>query len=185
LVRELAVRFRYFGVELEAFDHEYNTTALNERAVEIPIAFDWLPPSGHIGGLEVGNVMGHYGYHGHRVVDLYEQGDGVDNIDVFDIGGRYEWILSVSTLEHIADAVKALDHLRDLLMPSGRMLITIGSGQHQALDEYLATGAGTERCCTLVRSGGTWVQTAELTFLPYGTSTKWAESVFVGEWEAS
>lgn len=177
------MKFRYFGEEFEGVDHSYNDTACNERFVELAVAFDWfagLPPAD---GLEVGNVVSHYfGLTGHRVVDLYEVAEGVDNIDVFDITGRYSWILSVSTLEHIGDAVGALDHLRSLLAPDGRMLVTIGSGQHQALDNYLATGAGAERCCTLIRGGdGGWHQTEHLTFLQYGLTTRWAESVWIGE----
>lgn len=173
--------FTWCGDELEMFDAEYNTTILNERAVEIPIALAWMADKVLANGVEVGAVLPHYGFPPHTVVDLYELGDGIDNIDVFDLYGQFDWILSISTLEHIPNAVDALRHLQSQLAPGGSMLITIGAGQHTALDRHLATGAGATRCATLVRSGGIWCQTVEPQFLPYGYSTRWAESVWIGE----
>lgn len=175
------MRFRYRGAVYAGFDHPYNTTLLNERAVEVAIAKRWLRAARGV-GLEVGNVLGHYGVHGHRVVDLYEEAAGVENIDVFDVSDGAPWIVSVSTLEHIDRAVDALGHLRSLLAPGGRMLITIGSGQHAELDAYLASGAGADRACTLRRDGATWAETPTPEFLPYASSTEWAESVWIGEW---
>lgn len=182
------MEFTYHGDTFQGFDHPYNTTILNERAVEIPVVTDWLPGTGR--GLEVGNVLGHYGITGHRVVDLFEVADGVDNIDLFDIEGSYDWIVSISTLEHVRwdteprdpeGAVQALAHLRSLLKPRGRMLASVPGGHHPHLDAHLASGAGADRCATMVRSGPTWVQSVDLQFLPYGYSTKWAESVWIGE----
>lgn len=175
--------FRYWGRELEYFDSPYNDTAQNERAVEVAIAIAWLEDRVLADGVEVGAVMPHYGLGQHRCIDLYEQGDGIDNVDVFDLAGDFDWILSISTLEHIVDAPAALDHLVSLLAPGGQMLVTVGAGQHGELDAYLASGAGASRCCTLVRSGDTWCQTTELQMLAYGTSTRWAEACWVGEFE--
>lgn len=179
----MAVTFRYHGTELELFDAEYNTTILNERAVEIPVAVAWLDGRVMADGVEVGAVLPHYSFPAHPVVDLYEVGGGIDNVDLFELQGPFDWILSISTLEHIDYAAAALDHLRSLLAPAGSMLITVGAGQHAGLDDYLATGAGATRCCTLVRSGGGWCQTTELQFLPYGYSSKWAESCWIGEFD--
>lgn len=146
------------GVLLEYFDHPYNTTALNERAIEIPIADYWL--RFHTGwgvpgidGLEVGNVLWHYGYFGHHVVDLTEtEGSSLflQNIDVFDAAGEYDWILAISTLEHIYHDVpnpegtydqdaarRATLHLYDLLKPGGEMLFTVPGGYHPVYDEWL------------------------------------------------
>jgi SAM-dependent methyltransferase len=182
------MKFKYHGTALDGFDHDYNTTLLNERAVEIAVALQF-DRSGE--GLEVGNVLGHYGLHGHRVVDQFERGPGVENIDVFDIAGGYDWIISISTIEHVrwdveprdpSAAGRAIDHLASLLNPGGRMLITVPAGYHPTIDEHLATGAGATRCCTLVRDRETWRQTKALTFKPYGATTKWAESVWIGEW---
>lgn len=179
----MAVTFTWWGTELELFDAEYNTTLLNERAVEIPIATRWLDGRVMADGVEVGAVLPHYSFPAHPVCDLYEVGAGIDNVDLFELVGSFDWILSISTLEHVADAAGALDHLRRLLAPGGSMLVTVGAGQHADLDRYLATGADAARCTTLVRSGDTWCQTMELQFLRYASSTRWAESVFIGEWE--
>lgn len=185
------MRFRFQGAEHDGFDHPYNTTILNERAVEIPVVLDWLPGKGR--GLEVGNVLSHYFPIPHRVVDLYEQADGVENLDLFDIEGSYDWIVSISTLEHVqwdqeprdpAGAQRAVEHLYGLLGPGGRLMVTVPGGHHPHLDAFLAEGAGADRSATLVRSGPGWVQSAEPQFLPYGYSTKWAESVWIGEWTA-
>lgn len=182
------MNFTYHGRKLVGYDHPYNTTILNERAVELAVAFDWLPTDGH--GLEVGNVLGHYGTSGHRVVDLYERAPGVENLSVFKITGQYDWILSISTLEHVAHDVEprdpdgstaALEHLRSLLAPGGRMLVTVPLGYHPHFDAHLLEGAGADRCATLVRHGSSWRQTKKLTSKPYGASTAWAEAVWIGE----
>lgn len=178
--------FTYKRRRLDYFDHEYNDTRQNERAVEVAVALDWLPTEGR--GLEVGNVLGHYGVTGHRVVDLTEEAPGVDNLDVFQIHGRYDWIVSISTVEHVGwdvtprdpdAAARAIDYLTGLLAPGGRMLITVPGGYHPPLDDHLAT---LNNGCTYVRNGDGWKRTNKPTFLPYGASTRWAESVWIGEW---
>ena len=58
-------RFRFDGAELPYFYHRYNRTWLSERAVEIPLAFEWLRRAAGARVLEVGNVMAHYGVRGH------------------------------------------------------------------------------------------------------------------------
>lgn len=185
--------FEWWGQTFEVFDHPYNTTALNERGVELPIAFDWLKGRGGR-GLEVGNVLGHYGVTGHHVVDKYEMGLGVDNRDVEAIDGRYRWIVSISTLEHVGfnepnrrdlnASERAVKHLRSLLVPSGgAMLVTVPLGWHLDLDEWLLEGeAGAWRECTMVLGDDGWRQTERLAWRPYGARTKWAESVYIGEW---
>lgn len=183
------VTFTYWGSTFDYFDHPYNTTVLNERAVEIPIVRDWLPDGE---GLEVGNVLSHYQPVTHRVVDRHER--GVENLDVFDITGEYDWVLSISTLEHVRwdppepqdpnGSIRALQHLRGLLRPGGRMLVTVPLGHQPHLDAVLmANETGATRACTLVRHGDGWRQTHSLRWEPYGKSTKWAESVWIGEWQ--
>lgn len=196
------MRFEYFGEELDGFDHRYNDTIRNERSVEIAIASRWIAGlegrlSRRPAGLEVGNVLSHYdmadpiGGGTRRTVDLTEIAARVENIDVFDIEGSFDWIISISTMEHVrwdhvprdeSAARRAIEHLRSLLTSTGRMLVTAPGGWHPALDLYLATGAGTTRCSTLRRDGDTWRQTETMTFLPYRMSTPWAESVWIGEW---
>lgn len=183
--------FTYWGTELGYFHHPYNDTRLNERAVELPVACAWLAAQDGA-GLEVGNVTSHYWPPRHRIVDLYERARGVENVDLFDVRGCFDWVLSISTLEHVRwdttprDAVGAFAALRrldSLRRPGGRMLITVPMGHHPHLDAQLLAGrSGAWRECTLVRDGDGWVQTPEPEWRPYGDTTSWADSVWIGEW---
>jgi SAM-dependent methyltransferase len=188
--------FTWWGEPFGYADFAYNTTRLNERAVELPIARQFL--TGQVGRLlEVGNVLSHYypELPQRAVVDRYEEAKGVSNIDVFRIDRTWDRIVSISTLEHVrwdeatprevGRSAAAVEHLRDLLAPGGRMLVTIPMGWNTPLDDWLLDGAGgAVRACTLVRHGDGWVQTKEPAVRPYGFSTAWAESVWIGEWEA-
>ena len=178
--------FTYRGQRLDYFDHPYNSTRANKRAVEVAVALDWLPGKGR--GLEVGNVLGHYGVTGHRVVDLHEQAPGVENLDVLGITGTYDWIVSISTIEHVRwdaepreahGAAAALHHLEQLLNPGGTMLVTVPGGWHPHLDAHLAE---LDNGTTYTRHGSGWRATKTPQFRPYGATTPWAESVWIGEW---
>lgn len=140
-------------------------------------------------GLEVGNVLGHYGYAGHRVVDLYEPGAGVDNIDLFDVTDRFDWVVSISTVEHVRwdrkprdpdAAVAAVLHLTSLAPAA---LITVPLGHHPHLDEAIRDGSlNPTRDCVFIRSGDGWEQRTRRTWRPYGATTPWAEAVWIAEW---
>jgi hypothetical protein len=182
------VTFTLDGAELGLFDHPYNGTAQNERAVEIPAALQFIDRHGVT--LEVGNVLAHYGITGHRVADRYEAGDGVENVDVFELDEPTESLVSISTIEHVrwpelgerepAAGVAALTVLREL---AGRLFVTVGLGQNPLLDLYLLHGDhGAARFCTLVRAAGGWAQTETPEWRPYGVETAWASSVWIGEW---
>lgn len=183
--------FDWWEHSLEFSDYAYNTTALNERAVELSIVRHWLRFEDRT--LEVGNVLSHYGIGPERtVVDRYEVAPGVVNKDVFDISGEWDQIVSISTLEHVrwdeeprepGRSVDAVLHLRGLLSARGRMLVTVPMGWNLPLDEWLLEGdTGCVRACTLIRDRGGWSQTERPVSKPYGRSTSWAESVWVGEW---
>lgn len=147
--------FRWRGLDLPLFDHPYNATITNERAVEIPVALDFLARA-HGRVLEVGNVLGHYftdeQLPPRRIVDRYEQSDGIEQLDVFEITDQFEAIVSISTVEHIRcgdpeppnpwGAVAALLYLRGLLAPGGAMLWTAGAGQNPDLDEFVMADSG-------------------------------------------
>lgn len=157
------------GVELLQLVHPYNRTWRNERAVEIPLAEAFLQRQpGPV--LELGNVLGNYGRRGHVVVDKYEQGPGVLNTDVVEYRPqeRFGAVVALSTLEHVGwdeqprDAAKiplAVRHLRDLLLPSGRVLLTCPLSYNPHLDALIAgDGLGADRQAFLVRGGGVWSQ---------------------------
>ena len=186
--------FRFRGEQHTYLDDPYNTTRLNERAVEVPIAAAFLDrqPIRSV-GLEVGNVLSHYRPGSHRVVDRHEQAPGVENLDVFDIVGAYDWIVAVSTLEHVRwdetprepdGAAQALSHLRSLLTPDGRLLLTHPFGWHPFFDAHLLelhAGGALGDARTLVRSGTGWIETLDVTPKPYAATTRWAESVLIAE----
>lgn len=193
------------GTTLPEFDHPYNTTALNERAVELAMAQRFLLTrrmAGMGNVLEVGNVLGHYNDRSdfpvpkRRVVDRFEVAPGVENIDVFDIEGTYDTIISISTIEHVGvddgrdmprAAGWAIYHLRSLLAPKGRFFCTFPTGWNAALDAALDLGSIASRSTSstyMVRSGEDWVEvpSSERTApRPYGQTQPWAEAVWIGE----
>lgn len=141
--------FELHGRAVPYWRHRYNHTWLNERAVEVALARDQL--QGAATGariLEVGNVLAHYEPVDHLVVDKYEQADGVLNVDVADLrtDGSFDLILSVSTLEHVgldedvldpAKPGRAIEMLKGLLAPGGRLWVTIPVGYNLDLDAQL------------------------------------------------
>lgn len=188
--------FEWDGETLGYADHAYNTTRLNERAVELPIVEWWLRGTDGLRTLEVGNVLGHYGIGPARtVVDRYEQAGDVLNVDVFDVTGEWDRIVSVSTLEHVrwdepggrvaGGGAEAVEHLLGLLSPGGRMLVTVPTGWNGPLDEWLLRpSVAPSNARTLERVGDGWVMTSEPVIRPYGVSQPWAEAVWIVEWVA-
>ncbi len=145
-------RFTVRGETHDLFHHRYNTTWVNERAVEIPVARRFLEGrAGRI--LEIGNVMGHYGPADWDVVDRFERGPRVHNCDVVAFRPEipFDTLLSISTIEHIGyddeetdsggRILAALAHMREAcLAPSGRMLVTAPLGYNPFLDELMFAG---------------------------------------------
>jgi hypothetical protein len=203
------------GTTLEPFDHPYNTTALNERAVELAMVHGFVlarehdlypTPAAEAGVLgrclEVGNVLSHYEDYivlpPRRVVDRFEVAPGVENIDVFDIKGTYDTIISISTIEHVGvddgrgypgAALDAIFHLRSLLAPGGRFFCTFPTGWNSALDHSLNWGEISRLAVTEVyvaRNGEDWGEygaNGRRGFYPrpYGLTQPWAEAVWIGE----
>lgn len=196
--------FRYNGHEFPMFDHPYNATLTNERAVEIPVALDFIAQQEGERGLEVGNVLSNYRCDRLRtVVDRYDFASGVMRCDVFEVDSEYDWIVSISTLEHVRQnepddevddndwaSLAAMIYLRGLLKPEGRMLVTIGLGQHPTLDRTLVSSSswlGTRRRSVLIRQRGdsprdnSWSTLRAEPLPPYGP-THGANAVWIGEW---
>lgn len=141
--------FVFRGETHHCFVHPYNGTWRNERAAEIPLARHFLGQvSGR--GLEVGNVLSHYGPIRHTVVDRYERDyrDAV-NVDVVDYVPEkpLDYVISISTIEHVgwdeaeprdpAKAQRAIAHLRTLLAPTGTMFLTCPAGHNPGVDELM------------------------------------------------
>ena len=143
--------FNVRGVDYAYFYHPYNQTYANERAVEIALVWpivQRVPPERV---LEVGNVLNHYFPTRHDVVDKYERGPGVQNVDVVDFSPTrpYDLIVSISTLEHVGfneqplepeKPWRAIRNLQRALSPQGRLVITVPLGANPHLDRMLDEG---------------------------------------------
>lgn len=150
--------FTFLGNTYNYFYHFYNLTMLNERAVEIPIIWEFVKkhPSPNI--LEIGNVLSHYFPVKHDILDKYEKAEGVINQDVlnFQPSKKYDLIVSISTLEHPgwdehiysgnletrdpAKVLRVIEHLKSLLTPEGKIIATIPVGFNAEFDKLLKSG---------------------------------------------
>jgi peptidoglycan hydrolase CwlO-like protein len=143
-------------------DFYYNRIKSNnptERAVEIPIAFNFLADIKQTASvLEVGNVLSNYenqlsetlGIISRRIVDKFEVEAGVENEDLMNLRSedKYDAIVSISTVEHIGQKgdpsgeygeqtesrdleapLKAIAKIYDLLTYDGKALITVPFGK--------------------------------------------------------
>ena len=152
--------------------HYYNATWKNERAVEIPIVIKFLEQMQGKKILEVGNVLHHYHSSKHDVLDKYEKGFGVLNLDIvsFRPKEKYDFIVSISTLEHVGwdeepkDPSKidlAIHNLTEhCLSPRGIMVVTLPIGYNSYVDELLSSSASV---------------LGELFFLKRVANSKWEE----------
>lgn len=189
--------FQLWGDSYDYFIHPYNMTWRNERAVEIAICKEFVAHQNGR-GMEFGNVLAHYGAAGGAVVvDKYEQAPNVTNVDILDYETtrRFDYIVSISTLEHVGwdekprDAEKvwaAFEHLVSLLAPGGTLLLTAPTGHHPMLDEAILGGRWKPtRQATLVRSDcrrNLWCQTQDLEVRPYLASAgRGADALWVVE----
>jgi len=195
--------FEWRGQTLPYLVHDYNTTALNERAIEVPIAYWWAQHFEMMDPdvLEVGNVLNHYGWADHRVIDLYEVAEGVENIDLLDLeplGDEYDRIVCISTLEHFNcrddglvddwSPIQGLMKLFNLLKHGGEMLVTIPFGQNPYLDVFLLDGMPSQTWLrpteqsTMERWGdGTWHERPGAHWGP-AREMGWPSAVWVATW---
>jgi SAM-dependent methyltransferase len=138
--------YYYNGDFYHFFAHPYNVTWANERSVEVPV-FKKLLQTANGSVLEVGNVLSHYQSVDHSVIDLFEEAPGVQNIDIvnFNPTNRYDLILCISTLEHIGKddearpekATEAIAHIKTLLAPGGRLVVSVPLGYNEYVDKLL------------------------------------------------
>ena len=146
--------FQIHGTTYTYFHHSYNTTFINERAVEIPyfrhIIAEFQKDNKRI--LEIGNVLSHYGTPSWDIVDKFEKGKNIINVDIIDFRPPepYDLILAISTFEHIGfdeepqdvnKVILALEHIRQtLLRPGGELIFSIPAGYNPHIEEHITKG---------------------------------------------
>jgi SAM-dependent methyltransferase len=172
----------------------HNGVYRTERAVELALATSMFPLEGRV--LEIGNVLNQYNPFIHDIVDKYEIGEGVVNQDVLDFmpDDLYDLVVSISTLEHVgwdesprdpAKAARAIAHLKTMVRPGGRMLVTFPLGYHQGLDAGAAEGTlGFTKMLFMKRVSrdNRWIETDRNDALgrPYGSIFPCANAIAVG-----
>jgi SAM-dependent methyltransferase len=130
------------------FYHQYNSTWLNERCVEVSVILEIFKRYQGKNILEIGNVLSNYYPTEHDIVDKYEKGEGVVNEDVVDYqpSKKYDLIVSISTLEHVGwdetprdpmKLIRAIKNLRNLLTSNGKIVVTIPIGYNPHLDKLI------------------------------------------------
>ena len=98
--------------------------------------------------LEIGNVLSHYFYFDHVIVDKYEKGKGITNIDIteFNPNEKFNAIISISTIEHVGfdeevkapgKAFRAIEKVVKLLSENGYALITVPLGYNPEIDDII------------------------------------------------
>ncbi|OWP57189.1 MAG: hypothetical protein B2I17_02100 [Thermoplasmatales archaeon B_DKE] len=141
---------KYFNVNKKKYKYYLNTyNAIdNERVVEIPIALEFAKKHKSEKVLEIGNVLSHYVNFDHKIVDKYEIGKGVTNVDIteFNPPEKYNAIISISTIEHVGfdeqvkdpgKASKAIGKIINLLSENGEALITVPLGYNPEIDTII------------------------------------------------
>jgi len=120
----------------------------NERCVEIALGRHVLRGRDPSRVIELGNVLPLAGLGGHTVIDKYERGDDVVNVDILDYGptGRFGLALSISTLEHVGwdedprDPGKAALALERLAELADDLLVTVPVAYHPAFEDAFVDG---------------------------------------------
>jgi hypothetical protein len=135
--------FKVRGTEYPYFHHSYNTTFINERAVEIPYFRQQIESrlKARKRVLEIGNVLSHYGKPSWDIVDKFEKGEGIINVDL---------IVAISTFEHIGfdeqprddeKVIRALDYIKKtLLKQGGELIFSVPAGYNPKIEEHMKLG---------------------------------------------
>ena len=120
-----------------------------ERGLELALAARAVAGVAPADVLEVGNVLAPAGLaDGHTIVDKYEVGPGVLNVDIVDFepDRRFRLAVCVSTLEHVGwdeeprDPDKAGEALDRIATLADGLFVTIPVGHHRALEDRFVTG---------------------------------------------
>lgn len=187
--------FNYMGVGLPCFYHEYNSTRLNERQIEVSIIEKYLSNYDPGDVLEIGNVLSYYRPVSHTVIDKFEAAPGVINADAstYDPGRTFKLIFSISTFEHIGYSSygesyqprmlqAAIDNAVRLLAPGGTFVFTGAIGYNPIFDRVTDIRGFTSKLY-YKRVGGVWacVHRDSLEYLWFPVDDKrLTREVFIG-----
>lgn len=144
-------RFLFKGKLYKHFYSWNHFTWENDRMVEVPIAMEYVNKNKDKKILEVGSVLNQFHRFPHTIVDKYEEEEGVCQEDIIDYNPneKYDLIVSVSTFEHIGfnepvkdsqKVLKAIEKVKSLVAPGGKILITCPLGHTPHLDKFLQDG---------------------------------------------
>lgn len=147
---KLKANFEYHGTKLTYCTSKYNHSDLNERTIEVPIIEHYLDLHTHAKVIELGAVLQHYREVNFFVLDKFEAGDGILNVDILDFKPKkkFDLLVSISTLEHIGwddtkdseKIVKVLAHIRKhVLSSTGKAVISFPLGYNPHLDQLIQT----------------------------------------------
>jgi hypothetical protein len=135
---------------LQYLIHAYNLTWINERTVEVPIVLDYIKESNAKNILEFGAVLMHYIEPKWEVVDKFEKGEGIINLDIIDFKPKqkYDLIVSISTLEHVGfddenkpeKIIEAIKVLKSSLKKNGKFIATMPLGHNKFMDKLIFDG---------------------------------------------
>ena len=140
--------FKFNGRKYRYFYHRNWITWNNERSVEVPIILELVKKYKGKEFLEVGNVLMNFLDFDRDIVDKYEVAPGVINEDIVDYSPnkKYDVIITISTLEHVGwneepreplKIFKAIENLKQLLNPGGKIIITLPKGNSPVLDNLI------------------------------------------------
>jgi hypothetical protein len=182
------------GTALERFYHHYNHTYTNERQIEIPIVNLLIQPYLKGSILEIGNVLSHYFDFDHTIIDKYEQGVKVINIDICDYkpSTKYDCIFSISTFEHIGfdygepsdddKVLKSIESVMEMLHAGGKFILTMPLGYNPNIDRLVKESlVEFDEQYFYKRIGDDWVliKKDQMEYI-YGMKTETTRELFIG-----
>jgi len=130
----------------EYFNHQYNGTINNERAIEIVLAKRYLENYDNV--IEIGAVMPYYGFDSHEIYDPFDPHPKSIKKFAEEVNISNRNILSISTIEHFGEGEcssiykdiegnKSFLFLNKLNSFSQSYFITVPIGWNIEMDNYI------------------------------------------------
>ena len=162
-----------------------------ERGLELALAERAASRHAASETLEVGNVLAFAGIKGHTIVDKYEAGSGVLNVDIMEYQSerRFSLVISISTIEHIGwdeeprEPQKAAAALEVMARLGDSLLITMPVGYHRELEQSFIKGPFDSVVLAVKTSRiGRWTRhpVSDVNDIRYGSPYAYGNGVLVG-----